>query len=69
MCSVYVVERVLYLYKLLSLMQDIVSMEGEGIIIWYRKSYGPVFDSDQKLDGREGLGPRVDQKVNLSLDG
>ena len=44
----------LYLYKLLSLMH--VSMEGEGR---YRESYGPVFDGDQKLDGREGLGTKV----------
>lgn len=44
----------LCLYKLLSLMH--VSMEGEGR---YRESYGPVFDGDQKLDGREALGMRV----------
>lgn len=44
----------LCLYKLLSLMH--VSMEGEGR---YRESYGPVFDGDQKLDGREGLRTRV----------
>ena len=56
MCSVCVLGRGggLYLYKLLSLMH--VSIEGEGR---YRESYGPVFDSDQKPDGREGLGTRV----------